>query len=445
MSVEPTMQTNAPHADSRLTDAPPRVLNFTPEQAAIAADWPPGQVSHWVFLEIHPEPNGRPRIHLQDPKMLPHHRVQPSIEYLDAFVSRYLLHPNYFHRYADRLSSAPLTCLVQVGDFADAVLPSAGFCAADPRVTLIPDLTFWHERGYYDVREEVRRLAIPWRDRIPVAYWRGSSTGPAPICYATFRSLPRFRLCALSLAHQGARHFLDARLSNIVQNNIDEDGDRLRELALSLGMMAPRVPQAEFARYRYQIDIDGNTNSWGLLAKLAMGSCILKVQSPYQQWYYGDLRPWEHYIPIRADLSDLEDKVLWCREHDDDARDIAQAGKRFADELVFGTEMARAASVLLETALPLPTHPPDSVMSHPTMAPGLRIELADDGYVILQPGSDQAHHLNATAAVLLELCNGSNTEAELPQLIQLAYGLPEPPVESVAACLDNLRKEGLVR
>jgi len=439
------MQTGVPDPDPRLTDGPPEVFDFTPEQARIAADWSPGQVSHWVFLEIHPEPGGRPRIHLQYPKMLPHHRVQPSIEYLDGFVSGYLLHPNYFHRYADRLSSAPLTCLVQVGDFADSVLPSAGFCAEDPRVTLIPDLTFWHDRGYYDVREEVRKLAIPWRDRIPVAFWRGSTTGPPPICYETFRMLPRFRLCALSLANQGARHFLDARLSAVVQNNIDEDGDRLRELAQSLGMLAPRVPQAEFARYRYQVDIDGNTNSWGLLAKLAMGSCILKVQSRCRQWYYGDLRPWEHYIPIRADLSDLEDKVLWCREHDDDARHIAEAGKRFADGLVFGTEMARAAALLLEAALPLSTRPPDSVASHPSMVSGLRIELVDDGYVVLEPGRGKVHHLNSSAAVLLELCDGSNPEAELPALLQLAHGLPQPPVESVAACLDNLKKEGLIR
>lgn len=429
----------APDPHSRPTDAPPEVFHFTSEQAAIAANWPPGQVSHWVFLEIHPEPGGRPRIHLHDPKMLPHHRVQPSIDYLEAFVSGYVLHPYYFHRYADRLSSAPLTCLVQVGDFADAVLPSAGFCAQDPRVTLIPDLTFWHERGYYEVREEVRKLAIPWHGRIPVAFWRGSSTGPPPIRYETFRMLPRFQLCSISLANQGARHFLDARLSGIVQNNIDEDGDSLRELAESLGMMAPRATQSEFARYRYLIDIDGNTNSWGFLPKLAIGSCILKVQSKCRQWYYKDLRPWEHYIPIRADLSDLEDKVLWCREHDDDARQIAEAGKRFADGIVFGTEMARAADLLFEAALP-----PDSVAPRPSITPGLRVEQLAGGFVVLQPDRGKVHRLNASAALLLELCDGRNPESELPRLVQLAFGLPEPPVESVAACLDNLKKEGLI-
>lgn len=438
------MQTGVPDSISRLTDAPPQVFEFTPEQAAMGVGRSHEELLHWVFLEVHPEPGGSPRIHVQDPEMPPHHRVQPSIEYLDGLVSDFLLHPNYFHRYADRLSSAPLTCLVQIGDFADAVVPSVGFCAEDPCVTLIPDVAFWHTRGYFDIREEVRKLAIPWGERIPVAFWRGSTTGAAPLCYETFRMLPRVRLCEMSLANQGSYNFLDARLTAIIPNNIEGDGDRLRELAQSLGMLAPLVLQAEFARYRYLIDIDGNTNSWGLLAKLAMGSCILKVQSPYRQWYYGDLRPWEHYIPIQADLRDLQEKVLWCREHDDDARHIAEAGTRFADELVFGTEMASAAAVLLKAALPLPTRPQHCVAFHPFAAPGLQIEQVDDGYVVVQPSRGKVHHLNPSAAILLQFCDGTIPEAELPKLVQLAYGLQEPPFEAVAACLDSLKTEGLI-
>lgn len=432
------------HPDWGLTDVAPLVFDFTPEQAGIAAAWSPGQVSDWVFLEIHHEPGARPQIHVQDPNMLPHYRVTPSIQYLDEIVSGYLLHPHYFHRYADRLSSGPVTCLVQVGDFADSVIPSAGFCVLDPRVTLIPDLAFGLSHGYYDLREQYRKLAIPWRERIPVAFWRGSSTGPFPTSYESFRSLPRFRLCELSLADRTGLGLLDARLSAIVQNTTEEDGGRVRELAQSLGMLVPYVPQPEFIRYRYQIDIDGNANSWSLLHKLSMGSCVLKLESRYRQWYYGDLRPWEHYVPVQADLSDLEDRILWCREHDEHARNIADAGKRFADGFVFGTEMAHAAALLLESALP-PFATPSNSAAHPTLAPGLRIELVDDGCVVKQPARGRIHHLSASAALVLELCDGSNPEAELPRLVQLAYGLPQAPVESVMQCFNNLKKEGLIR
>jgi hypothetical protein len=342
-----SMRNDTAHPDWLHTDAAPRVFGFTAEQAEIASHWSPGEVSHWVFLQIDGKPGGRPRIYVHDPKMLPHHRLTPSIEYLDAFVAGFVLHPHYFHWHADRLSGVSVTCLVQVGDWAGPVLPSTGFCADDPRVTLIPDLTFWHKRGYFETREEFRRLSVPWRERTPIAYWRGSSTGPGPISYETFRRLPRFRLCELSLANPVG--LLDARLTAVPQNE-SEDGDRLRELTQSLGMMALPAKQVAFLRYRYLIDIDGNTNSWGLLSKLAMGSCILKVQSHYRQWYYAHMHPWEHYVPVKADLSDLEEKILWCREHDDDARHIAEAAKRFVNRLVFGTEMARAAETLLHAA-----------------------------------------------------------------------------------------------
>ena len=74
---------------------------------------------------------------------------------------------------------------------------------------------------------------------------------------------------------------------------------------------------------------------------------------------------------------------------------------------------------------------------HPSMAPGLDIKAVDDGYVVYQPDRDRVHHLNPTAALVLELCNGRNLAPELPNLVQLAYGLPQPPVEQVMACLQD--------
>jgi hypothetical protein len=110
------------------------------------------------------------------------------------------------------------------------------------------------------------------------------------------------------------------------------------------------VPQADFLKYRFQVDIDGNSSSWGFLPKLKMGSCVLKVMSDWHQWYYHGLRPWEHYIPIKNDLSDLEERVAWCLDNDDGAREIAANGMKYANEIVFGTEMLRAAGLALRAS-----------------------------------------------------------------------------------------------
>ena len=81
---------------------------------------------------------------------------------------------------------------------------------------------------------------------------------------------------------------------------------------------------------------------------------------------------------------------------------------------------------------------------NPEKATGLEINEVADGYIVYQPDRDRVHYLNQTAAVVLELCNGRNAEADLAELLRLAWDLPAPPVEDVAECLALLRKEGLI-
>jgi hypothetical protein len=50
----------------------------------------------------------------------------------------------------------------------------------------------------------------------------------------------------------------------------------------------------------------------------------------FSQW----VRPFEHYIPVRPDLSDLVERIEWAREHDAEAKKIQQAGKEFAERVM---------------------------------------------------------------------------------------------------------------
>lgn len=80
----------------------------------------------------------------------------------------------------------------------------------------------------------------------------------------------------------------------------------------------------------------------------------------------------------------------------------------------------------------------------PSSVSGLEINPVADGYIVYQPARDRIHYLNATAAVVLELCNGRNAVGDLPELLRLAFDLTEPPVEAVASCLETLAREGLI-
>lgn len=40
-------------------------------------------------------------------------------------------------------------------------------------------------------------------------------------------------------------------------------------------------------------------------------------------WYFPLLEPYVDHVPVKADLSDLEDQIQWCRANDDKCRQIA--------------------------------------------------------------------------------------------------------------------------
>jgi hypothetical protein len=80
----------------------------------------------------------------------------------------------------------------------------------------------------------------------------------------------------------------------------------------------------------------------------------------------------------------------------------------------------------------------------PRLAQGVEINEVADGYIVYQAERDRVHYLNPTAALILELCNGRNAEADLPELLQSAFTLPASPIDEVQACLETLRTEGLI-
>lgn len=68
--------------------------------------------------------------------------------------------------------------------------------------------------------------------------------------------------------------------------------------------------------------MDGTVAAYRLPYLLAGDSVVLKQDSGYYEHFYNELRPWEHYIPVRADLGDLLDKIRWARGHDEEVKNM---------------------------------------------------------------------------------------------------------------------------
>jgi len=80
----------------------------------------------------------------------------------------------------------------------------------------------------------------------------------------------------------------------------------------------------------------------------------------------------------------------------------------------------------------------------PTRTKGLEVHLVDDQFVIYEAKTDRVHFLNASAALILEFCDGKHSVAEIVTLVGEAYSLADAPVEEVHAGLRSLLAEGLI-
>ena len=106
---------------------------------------------------------------------------------------------------------------------------------------------------------------------------------------------------------------------------------------------ADRLSASQLAAYRYQLDLGGagGTTWTGTLEKLAMPGMLFHHETPAMDWFYDRLKPYQHYVPIRTDLSNLEQQHEWVVSNPEQAQSIAKQGTEFARHLVSNQELKR--------------------------------------------------------------------------------------------------------
>jgi len=248
-----------------------------------------------------------------------------------------------------------------LADTTDAAhVARACFCSAVPQSCLLPDSDFIASEGYETTRELVRRNACAWDERSPTVFWRGATTGqrrhtpPGPDAIEDdFTWLPRLDLCRRARdSAQRERYDLGvAGIARITEPHL------LARIEAS-GFCKPRVGREAFLNRKAIIVIDGNANAWSaLFCALLTGACVLKVDSPrgFKQWYYDELVPWRHFVPVSDNLHDLDERVAWVFARDsEEARDIGMAGQAFAEAMTL-PNVVTAAAVRLRRWLPTAT------------------------------------------------------------------------------------------
>lgn len=82
--------------------------------------------------------------------------------------------------------------------------------------------------------------------------------------------------------------------------------------------------------------------------------------------------------------------------------------------------------------------------ANPRPSKGLEVNEAEDGLVIYDPAQDMVHHLNPTASMIFDLCDGTRAPEEIARVLAEAFELDRPPVEDTRAGLHELAERGLI-
>lgn len=81
----------------------------------------------------------------------------------------------------------------------------------------------------------------------------------------------------------------------------------------------------------------------------------------------------------------------------------------------------------------------------PKKAEGLDLHEVKDGFIIYAVGNDRVHHLNPTAALIFELCDGTRDADQVAAAVAQAYDLDAPPVGEVRESIRSLLEEEVLR
>jgi hypothetical protein len=239
--------------------------------------------------------------------------------------------PLQSHKYD---SYAPIFSMSKTDRFADILIPTC-----DDWVRVQQKEGKYFPRANNSFEEDF--FSISWKEKKPIAVFRGSSTGSGVTDKYTDKHTDKYTFNPrIKIARMSAESPRDSDGSFLLDAGITQWNLRPRKIcgekfiktidvrALKIDTVR-RLSSMEQARYKYIVYIQGHAAAFRLSLQLGMGSVILMVDSEYSLWFSQMLQPYVHFVPVQSDLTDLLDRIRWCKNHDVECEQIAKNAREF--------------------------------------------------------------------------------------------------------------------
>jgi len=201
------------------------------------------------------------------------------------------------------------------------------------------------------LKENFDKFHVEWQEKQNTCFFRGNATGGG----TTPETNQRIHLAQVcrDWDREGKNgnlkeKLLDAGFTNYNVRDKKLFGEPMRftkkdQLGVDRSGFVDMYKQGMF---KYILYVEGHcaANRYSFLMRL--GSVVIKVESrceASEMWFFPLLVPYAgsrsnnipveaglegaDHVPIKADLSDLHEKILWCRENDEKCRQIAENAK----------------------------------------------------------------------------------------------------------------------
>uniref|UniRef100_A0A1A8IFX5 Protein O-glucosyltransferase 1 n=1 Tax=Nothobranchius kuhntae TaxID=321403 RepID=A0A1A8IFX5_NOTKU len=107
-----------------------------------------------------------------------------------------------------------------------------------------------------------------------------------------------------------------------------------RDPLILLSREAPELVNAEYTKnqaWKSEKDTLGKppAKEVPLVDHCKYNSLVFHVGDKWQEFFYPQLKPWVHYVPVQQDLSNVRELLQFVKENDAVAQEIAERGKDF--------------------------------------------------------------------------------------------------------------------
>jgi len=233
--------------------------------------------------------------------------------------------PDKYHSFNSNASEhnfLPIMSFYGSDTFADVLFP----CAEDWVIACGTIFMQGDEKpaaGFADVNY-MKYEHITWEDKIPTAVFRGRGTGGSNL-----ENNQRFQLAAFA-DELNDKSILDV---GIISYNIRDKVNYTPRLTITYPKsdtlpfkMGEFMSMNQQMLYKYHLSVQGHAaiNRTSYMYKSKSLVMVLEPQftEVSEQWFSTIFKENVDYVQVKKDFSDIVPKIEWCREHDEECREM---------------------------------------------------------------------------------------------------------------------------